>query len=114
MTAVCLSKMTNMAEAKYVLYDIEKYRRDRGTRWMLETYKRTSAVGGPLDLSQFDPGTAHILWEGQQPVWLRFGLVIFRAVHRAGDNAPPGFVLGIVAKEDLDLEVRICSLKGVW
>ncbi|KAH8147042.1 uncharacterized protein LAJ45_08841 [Morchella importuna] len=96
--------MTNMSEAKYVLYDIEKYKRDHGTRWMLETYKKTSAVGGPLDLSQFDPGTAHVLWECQQPVWLRFGLVIFRAVHRGGDNVPPGFVLGIVAKEDLDLE----------
>jgi hypothetical protein len=105
--------MTNMAEAKYVIYDLEQYKRDRGTRWILETYKRTSAVGGPLDLSQFDPGTAHILWEGQRPTWLRFGLVIFRAVHRTGDNVPPGFVLGIVVKEELDLEVRMRSSKRV-
>ncbi|KAI5847886.1 hypothetical protein DFP73DRAFT_592754 [Morchella snyderi] len=94
-----------MAEAKFVLYDLEKYKRDRGTRWILDTYKRTSAVGGPLDLSQFDPDSAHILWKDQQPTWLRDGGVIFRAFHIRGDSVPPGFVLGIVIKEKLDLEL---------
>lgn len=110
---VCSLNMMNMAEAKFVLYDLEKYKRDCGTRWILDTYKRTSAVGGPLDLSQFDPDTAHILWKDQSPTWLRDGGVIFRAFRVKGDSVPPMFVLGIVIKEKLDLEVRVCSPKSI-